>query len=365
MQVKENTNIVQSNFLLENRPKFTKDETRLFLTIVGAINKDDEDFKPLEISVSEFADLWGMDLKTAYNRIKVALHGLVQKDFFIEGVNPKTGKTRFLAMSYVSMATYEQGEGYATVEVSKAFKPYLLALKEKFTRYVLENILTLSTVNAIRNYELLKQYESIGKRTFAVDEYKKVLGIEKKYSRNTDLRVNVVDPACEEINATTDIFVSYEFVGRGKKAKIVFNIGKNENKKALPAATTDRAALAPSQAKKEDEQTDFELDLLEAIPEEVHRGENKRVKAVLDVARRYIVTNFLDYLEIDEYDTESLRLDKIRQATQAAVEDCNDRILNAINTFNIREYEVRKKDIRTSHYAYYLAAFEGWLMNHL
>ena len=192
MQVKENTNIVQANFLLENRPKFTLYETRLFLTIIGSINKDDENFTQLEIPVSEFAELWGVESNAAYRKIKTALRGLVQKEFFIEGPNPKTGKMRFLSMSYVSMATYEQGEGYATVEISQAFKPYLLELKKNYTKYILRNILKLSTVNAIRNYELMKQYEGLGKRSFTVDEYKKILRIEDKYKRNTDLRVNVI-----------------------------------------------------------------------------------------------------------------------------------------------------------------------------
>ena len=361
MQVKENTNIVQSNFLLENRPKFTKDETRLFLTIVGAINKDDEDFKQLEIPVTEFAELWGMETKTAYNRIKAALRGLVQKEFFIEGINQKTGKTRFLSMSYVSMATYEQGEGYATVEVSQMFKPYLLALKKNYTKYVLENILSLSTVNAIRNYELLKQYESLGTRTFTIDEYKKLLGIENKYSRNTDLRVNVVEPAKEEINQNTDIFIDYEFVGRGKKARITFTILPNAKKKALPgSASESEASDLPSVY---DEATDFEAYLLDELPEEVHNGELERVKAINDIARRYISTNFLDYLCLDDEEDERSNLEKISEATRLANEDCNDRILEAVRTFTIREYNVRKSGIKTSPFAYFKAAFEGWLQN--
>lgn len=226
MKVKESTNIVQANFLIENRPKLTRDETRLFLTIVGAVNKDDEDFRLLQIPVSEFAELWGIESNAAYRKIKEALRGLVKKEFFIEGVNQKTGKMRFLSMSYLSSAAYEEGEGYATVEISKAFKPYLLEIKENYTRYILENVLNLTTVNAIRNYELLKQYEKLGQRSFTVEEYKKYLKIEDKYSRNTDLRVFVVEPAVSEINANTDIFVTYEFIGRGKKASIQFNISK-------------------------------------------------------------------------------------------------------------------------------------------
>ena len=361
MIVKENTNIVQSNFLLENRPKLTKDETRLFITIVGAVNKDDEDFKPLQIPVSEFAALWGVESNAAYRKIKAALRGLRAKEFFVEGVNEATGKMRFLTASYISAATYEQGEGCATVEISQIFKPYLLELKKNYTRYILENILNLSTVNAIRNYELLKQYESLGKRSFSVDEYKKILGIEKKYSRNTDLRVNVIDTACDEINEKTDISVSYEFLGRGQKGKITFTIEKKEKKKAglseVPKQKPDEPASPPAvEASEEDEVTNLELDLLATIPQEVHKGEIERVRAVLSMVSKYVTDRFLDFF------TEGVTYP---EAQRAAVEDYNERVLDAIRTFNVQEYNVRKKGIRNpeAHYKYYLVALEGWLLS--
>lgn len=244
MQIKETSNIVQANYLIENRPKFTKDETRLFLTILGAINKDDVDFKPLKISVAEFADLWNVDSKNAYATIKKALRGLRNKEFFLEGRNPETGKLRFITSGSISMAMYEEGEGYATVEVSQLFKPYLLALKKNYTRYMMENILNLSTVNAIRNYELLKQYEAAGKRVFTVEEYKSILKIEDKYERNTDLRIKVLEPAVKEINANTDIRVHYEIAGRGQKAKIVFTIWSKKKADVVPAPET-KSELPP------------------------------------------------------------------------------------------------------------------------
>lgn len=228
LMLKEKTNIVQSNFLIENRPKLTLDETRLFLTIVGSINKDDDSLKPLEIPVSDFTDIWGIDPNGAYHRLKAAMRGLVRKEFFIEGINPKTGKMRFLTTSYISAASYEEGEGYAVVQVSEAFKPYLLELKENYTRYVLKNVLNLTTVNAIRNYELLKQYQTLGSRTIEVADYRDMLKLENKYALNADLRRFVIEPALEEINLNTDIRVAYEFIGRGKRAKIRFSIKKAE-----------------------------------------------------------------------------------------------------------------------------------------
>lgn len=228
----EKTNIVQANHLIENRPRMSLHETRLLITIIGMINKEDKEFKLLEIPVREFADLWDIDENSAYSQIKGALRGLRNKEFFIEGVNPKTGKMRFLTASYITLATYEEGAGYATVEISEAFKPYLLELKKNYTLYGLHNVLTLNSVNAIRTFELLKQYETIGHREFGIDEYKKFLGIENKYPNLNDLKRFVLNPAMDEINQNTDIHVTYETKGRGERAKICWTIQRKNVAKA-------------------------------------------------------------------------------------------------------------------------------------
>lgn len=368
MQVKKNTNIVQSNFLIENRPKLSKDETRLFLTIVGAINKDDEDFAPLEIPVAEFANLWGMDTKTAYNRLRVALRGLVQKEFFYEGINPRTGKMRFLSASYLSAAAYEEGQGYATVEISKAFKPYLLALKKNYTKYVLENILKLTTVNAIRNYELLKQYETLKKRSFTVEEYKKALKLEDKYARNTDLRVYVIEPAVAEINQCSDILVNFEIKGRGQKAKILFTIAPNKKKAALPPAPDDDKKTDPPQPEdpQPEEATDFELDVMEHIPFEVHKGELSKVRGILDVVSPYIPwKDASDFLDPDGNEYVTNPATAVVRATEAAVEERNERILRALDAYIVRDFNTKKAGIRNknAYYSYFLVGVEGWLLS--
>ena len=226
MNVTEKTTIVQANYLLENRPKMTLNETRLFLTMLAHIKKTDDDLKPIEIPVREIAELWEMDDKSAYNQIKTALIGLQGKLFIIEDVNKNTGKQRFFSTTYISSASYEQGEGYAVVEISPRFKPYLIALSEQFTSYGIKNVLGLSSVNAIRVFELLKQYLPIGYRDFKVNDFKKYLGIENKYPNNNDLKRFVLEPAMDEVNQNTDIHVTYEIKGRGERAKICWTIQK-------------------------------------------------------------------------------------------------------------------------------------------
>ena len=231
MNISEKTSIVQANSLLESRPKMTLNETRLFLTMLARIKKEDEELKPIEIPVREIAELWGMDENAAYKDIKKALLGLQSKIFVVEKINPESGKQHFFSSTYISSAEYEQGEGFAVVEISPKFKPYLIQLKEKFTRYGIGNVIGLSSVNAIRTFELLKQYQGrdgSGWREMSIDDYKKLLGIEGKYPNNTDLKRFVLNPSKEEINENTDIYVDYELKGRGKKARIHWTIRENK-----------------------------------------------------------------------------------------------------------------------------------------
>lgn len=231
MSSTENTNVVQANYLLENRPRMNKDETRLFLTIISMINKDDSELSPLEIPVKDFAELWDVDENAAYRKIKSALLGLQSKLFVVEGVNPKSGKMRFFSTTYLSTAAYEQGSGYAYVKIAPDFKPYLLELKKNYTLYGLGNVLKLNSVNAIRTFELLKQYETTGVRVFGINEYKKLLGIENKYPNLNDLKRFVLEPAMNEVNQSTDIQVTYEIKGRGERAKIYWTIRRKNAEK--------------------------------------------------------------------------------------------------------------------------------------
>lgn len=232
MNVTKETNVAQSNFLIENRPALTKDETRLFLTVIATINKDASEFEFLQVPVKDFADLWGIDPKNAYQQIKDAVVGLQNKSFLIEGINPDTGKQRFLTSSSLSAASYEEGQGYLSVEISKMFRPYLLDLKEKYTIYVLQNIMDLSSVSSIRLYEFLKQYETIGKREFLFSDLKRMLQMEKKYADNTDFRRYVIEPSASELTEKTDLHITYEYSGRGKKTSVIFTIKEKKEVKA-------------------------------------------------------------------------------------------------------------------------------------
>ena len=290
MIANENTNVVQGNYLVENRPKMTLNETRLLITIIAMVNKEDTKLKRMEIPVREFADLWKVDEKSAYNQIKTALRGLRSKEFFYEDINPDTGKMRFLTTSYISTAAYEEGAGFAMVEISEAFRPYLLELKKNFTQYGLGNVLMLNSVNSIRTFELLKQYETIGHRDFKIKEFKKFLSIEDKYALTADLRRFVLEPATKEINENTDIRVAFEIKGRGERARICWTIQKKDVK------TTDKNQMSIDDYIDIDKEEDSKYNLYREALEEYFElfPKLKISNAELDLYESYAARNIPD-----------------------------------------------------------------------
>ena len=220
--------IYQANYLIENRPPMTRDEYRLFISILAEIGKDENKFnKTHQIPVTGFAELWNLKKSNAYPQIRSALDGLQSKKFQIEKVL-EDGKKDFQSAYFISYVHYRQGEGYCNVRIDEFFKPYLVELSREYTKYLLKHMTQLGgDVLSMRLYELLKQYETIGTRVFTVDEFKERTNLNKK-QENGDL-LRVTKKAIKNVCENTDIKVDMHTSGRGPRLMLHFSI-QNKNK---------------------------------------------------------------------------------------------------------------------------------------
>lgn len=82
-------------------------------------------------------------------------------------------------------------------------------------------------------YEILKQYETIGKRELPVQELRELLGIAKdEYTYWQNFKVRVLDSCQQALKETTDICFTYERGKAGQGGKwlsVIFYIKKNED----------------------------------------------------------------------------------------------------------------------------------------
>jgi plasmid replication initiation protein len=224
---KENRLVVKSNDLIEASYRLTLQEARIVLLLASMINRDDDGFKLYQIKVKDFAKFIGVDKnKNIYKQLAQITEKLGKRTLTIKK------EDSLLQMSWLASSEYFYNEGYVELEFSDKLKPYLLQLKDRFTKYQLGSVLELKSFYSIRLYELLKQWEKLKTRTVEVHELRYALGIpDKKYKQYGHFKNRVLNPARKEINGKTETYFDFTEIKQGLKVVMLkFEIQPNQNK---------------------------------------------------------------------------------------------------------------------------------------
>ena len=217
--------VFQHNNLIEARYSLTLQEKRIILWLTSQIQPDDDDFKIHTLSVKEFMDLLELKGKANYKELQKITLGLMKKVLVIK--EPDEGITTQVA--WINYARYEEKEGIIKLSFSSAMRPFLLNLKKTFTAIQMSDLMQLSSIHAIRIYELLKQYEGIGERTLTIEEIKECCGVKGKLKQYIHLKQKVLLIAQREINTKSDIKFEFEPIKHVRKfVAIKFFISKNK-----------------------------------------------------------------------------------------------------------------------------------------
>ncbi len=208
--------VVQDNKLIESPRFFTLQEQRLFLILLSKINPKAKEWESvtLRLTTKEFALITGADADSAIRDMKIVTEKFMSRVEKIKNMDERS--TTYLHM--VSRAKYWEGKGYADFEIAPEMATYLIGLRNSFTSYRLNAVVRLSSIYAIRIYEIMKRYEGIKSKYFELDELRKILAIEDgQHKLFSDLRLDVLEIAQREINAKTDIKIDYEYEKDSRK----------------------------------------------------------------------------------------------------------------------------------------------------
>ena len=98
----------------------------------------------------------------------------------------------------------------------------------------MQNVIRFKSTYSIRLYELLKQYEKIGERTFDLIEFKKTLGIRPgSYKLYGHLKSKILNPTQKELKQNADIRFDFKEKKQGRKVVgIIFRIKQNAPKRS-------------------------------------------------------------------------------------------------------------------------------------
>ena len=223
--------VVKSNKMIQGKYKMSALEQKLVLTLCSKIKSDDDMFMEFTMTVNEFANFLGIDNKDyEFNRtLKRKCKILNNKD--IEMNLGTKENPDWLFFHWFEYIRYIPGTATIKMKFSPVLEPYLLNLKETYTKYRLGYVINFKSEYSFRFYEIMKQYESIAERTITIEEIKDLLMIDKdKYTKYSHLKAKVIQKAIEEINKYSDIKINLEKEEKeGKKVEgLVFSINKNE-----------------------------------------------------------------------------------------------------------------------------------------
>lgn len=204
--------VVKSNRLVEASYRLTLVEQQIILFAICRAREEQKGLTAdsfVSIAAQDFAEMFGTNADRVYVQLKEAMDTLYKREVRIYDTHPESGKPRVIKTRWVSTASYIDAEGMIQIIFAPLMIPYITRLESEFTPYRLERIGNLSSVHAVRMYELLLQFLSIGKREFELPKLRETLGMDGEYSSIKDFKKWVIDSSVKQINTHTDITTSY------------------------------------------------------------------------------------------------------------------------------------------------------------
>lgn len=256
--------VVKHNDLVTASYAMTRHEQNLLLSCISQIDsrKRLDEGQVFTLTVEQARDLFynGNDQYNAYRDLKTASERLFERKIRLQLDNGKELLTRF-----VQSVIFDPEAGAVNIRFATDIYPYLSELEKNFTKYRLSNIVQLTSVYAVRLYELLICWlgQGLHNKEFDIDDFRRLMGIDDKYSQFGELKKRVIVPALEQINEFTDheIRVSYRKVGRVFRF-IAFSFNAKGVKQAKIGDTNTNTEKRPKQAKKgQNERDDKTVDM--------------------------------------------------------------------------------------------------------
>lgn len=207
--------VVKSNDLVIATYTMTTKEKELLLACISQIDSrsDTADISKqtkFTVTVQEMKDLFykGKSQDNAFRDLEQASNRLFDREVTIKLEGDKWMRTRF-----VSSVLFNPDSSEVTLAFAEDILPYLTQLKANFTKYKLIEITELSSIHAIRLYELIvmwvNQYQY--NKQLDLDDFRYIMGVKDKYKQFGQLRERVIETAINEINENTNYKISVEY----------------------------------------------------------------------------------------------------------------------------------------------------------
>jgi plasmid replication initiation protein len=265
--------VVHANALSLARYRFTTHAQKLLFLLIAHLDQSEDHLK-VQLRLTEFADSLGYDHNdVTFNRFVETAEELMGK-FIVVKLAPPPGEKQPMQLicHWISSQKTNPNDKTITFSFDADLKPHLLRLKHNFVSYPYIYLVNLDTSYAMRLYDTLKAFQYRNRpQEFAVSDLRQILGTtefdgqgrvtSETLQRYFDFKRVAINPAVHEINAKSDLLVSYREVKKpGSKSvhKIIFDL---RHKQGL--GTYDIITLP--------KEPQIELPLLAPVPKETQQ----------------------------------------------------------------------------------------------
>lgn len=204
----------------------------------------------LQIHASSYQEQFKVEKHSAYKALKSAANGLFESYFGYDYIHEKTGKPAHRVVRWAQAVSYIETAGMIELQFTDAVIPLITRLSEQYTEYDLKQVSELQSEYAIRLYELMMQWKSVGKTNkIPLAEFRTKLGVEpEQYKKMCNFKARVLDLAISQINDFTDVTATYEQHKSGRAVTgftFKFKMKKNEEKTPvnIESDNSDRSTI--------------------------------------------------------------------------------------------------------------------------
>ena len=201
--------VAKKNELIQrSRSIMPTQQYKLLLYLISKIKREDVEEKEVihTISIREYCKVCNINYTSGnnYSDLKDAMINIDRQYAFMR--LPEIKKD--IRLRWFNRLHINYGSGTIEYSWHDDIKPYLFNLSSNYTQYQLMYALSLSKKYSIQLYELLKSYQHKNKlvQNVPLDELKMILNAQN-YTVFKDFNRRVLEPAVEEINKYTDIYV--------------------------------------------------------------------------------------------------------------------------------------------------------------
>lgn len=218
------------NSISKSRRALKIDEERVLYLSLSRLNFDsdtdyaDEDERTVKVSLKEIRELYGgRSYKTRLRNTCKNLEGKVIEVYVSAG----KWKRRVVFSGF----EFDDEAGFLGITYNKDIMPYLNAISQGYTKFILQDVFVLSSQYAVRLLELMMQYRNWTQhrqgnkiyRDISISDLRGYLGLDgiytgekKKYERLCDFRRYCLIKPIDEINKKTGYKMSYEEIKNGR-----------------------------------------------------------------------------------------------------------------------------------------------------